>query len=123
MDKTRRFSEARPEEVKQAPIRPKITTDYAGIKEEQKLEAFVGGFGDEETEEARKPKGLRMPSRPGQTEVDEHNLNHCPFRAWCAHCVAGKAVSDGHYHSGETEDGVPIISIDYMYLTEEGQEE
>jgi len=52
--------------VKQVLIRPKIITDYAEIKEEQKLEAFVGGFGDEETEEARKPKGIRMPSRPGQ---------------------------------------------------------
>ncbi len=51
------------------------------------------------------------------------------FRDWCPHCVKGRGESYPHRRTFQ-ESGVPIISMDYMYLgidlgqeesTEEGQ--
>ena len=41
----------------------------------------------EDPEEARKVIVRSVESRPRQEEVDEHNVNHIPFRSWCTHCV------------------------------------
>ena len=63
----------------------------------------------------------RVESRPSQEEVDEHNVNHIPFRSWCLHCVKGKAVNQGH--SKRVDDSeVPIVSIDYAYVNEDGED-
>ncbi len=62
-------------------------------------------------------------SRPRQEEVDEHNVNHIPFRSWCAHCFKGKANNQGHSSSasGSHESEVPVVSIDYAFVNEDGE--
>ena len=62
-------------------------------------------------------------SRPGQEEVDDHNVNHIPFRSWCTHCVKGKANNQGHSSSasGSNESEVPVVSIDYAFVNEDGE--
>ena len=63
-------------------------------------------------------------SRPKQEEVDEHNVNHILFRSWCTHCVKGKANNQGHSisASGSHESEVPIVSIDYAFVNEDGED-
>ncbi len=39
----------------------------------------------------------------------------------CAHCVKGKAVNQGHSRRTENSE-VPIVSIDYAYVNEDGEE-
>ncbi len=63
----------------------------------------------------------RVKGRPGQEEVDEHNVNHIPFRSWCLHCVKGKAVNQGHSRRVDVSE-VPIVSIDYAYVNEDGED-
>ena len=46
---------------------------------------------DIQDEEGMTIKGLKAPRGPTQKEVEEHNMTHWQFRAWCAHCVRGKA--------------------------------
>ena len=53
-------------------------------------------------------------------EVDERNVSHIPFRSWCAHCVKGKAVNQGHSRRTVASE-VPIVSIDYAYVNEDGE--
>ena len=36
------------------------------------------------------------PRRPSQQEVEKHGLTHVPYRAWCGHCVSGRAVRGPH---------------------------
>ena len=47
-------------------------------------------------EEADVARGVREPGNPSQADRDEHELTHCPFRAWCAACVRGQAKDDPH---------------------------
>ena len=54
---------------------------------------------------------------PSEAEVRLHNLTHLPFRDWCPFCVQGRAVSHPHYKVKE-ESKIPVISMDYMGLTE-----
>lgn len=47
-----------------------------------------------DSEEAVTPKAMRDPGQPAQREVDEHDLNHIPFRAWCEFCMKGECQHD-----------------------------
>ena len=60
-------------------------------------------------------RAREVATRPTKREVDEHNLDHGSFRAWCAHCVKGRAEAYAHRKDAE-EKGVPVISLDYMYM-------
>ena len=78
----------------------------------------------EDPEEARKVIVRNVESRPKQEEVDEHNVNHIPFRSWCAHYVKGKANNQGHHSSadGSHESEVPVVSIDDAFVNEDGED-
>eukprot|EP00435_Cladocopium_sp_Y103_P040755 s116_g11.t1 len=63
----------------------------------------------------------RTPILPSQSEIDEHNVTHVPFRAWCPFCIRGRGLSSGHFsrRSEAEEQQVPTISVDYMFLGDE----
>ena len=46
-------------------------------------------------------------------------MTHYPFRAWCKQCVMGRGVGRGHTKSA-SESSVPIVGMDYFYITKEG---
>ena len=74
-----------------------------------------------EAEEGRKAKVMRNPGNPTRAEIEEHELTHIPFMAWCAACVRGKAANNPHYKGageivGEEEDRLPKICMDYKFL-------
>ena len=64
--------------------------------------------------EAEAARGIRDPGQPSQADKDEHELTHCPFRAWCAACVRGQAKDDPHRKvAGEfAESDVTRVSMD-----------
>ena len=70
--------------------------------------------------EASKVAVLRAPREPTQREIEEHELNHCPYRAWCRSCVAGKGKSQQHWQDvlDEANRALPCISWDYAYMGE-----
>jgi len=68
-------------------------------------------------------KLLKAPHQPTQREIDEHEVNHIPFRAWCSACVRGRAKSDAHHLIGDSEKQeatIPVISVDYGFMGESG---
>ena len=50
------------------------------------------------------------PGSPTQAEVDEHNVDHFPFRAWCECCVQGRGT--GEQHVPGVESHIPILAFD-----------
>ena len=44
----------------------------------------------ESTEEEVQPRRVqRTPVLPTQSELDEHRIDHLPYRSWCPECVEG----------------------------------
>ena len=62
-------------------------------------------------------KTARAPGKPTSKEVEEHELTHCPYRAWCDHCVKGQAKDDGHSTvKGDLADSSVVrVSLDYCF--------
>ena len=55
-------------------------------------------------------------SAPSMKEKEEHFVSHFPFRAWCEHCVRGKAKAMKHVRVDHSEEQVPVISVDYCFM-------
>ena len=74
------------------------------------------------TSEMRRPKIMRAPSAPSRQERAEHEIAHCPFRAWCEDCVAGKSHAKSHFsgQAGSPESDVPLVAFDYAFMSENG---
>lgn len=66
--------------------------------------------------EARKVKVLRDPGAPTQTEIDEHNMTHLPFRPWCPSCIAGQARDKHHKKSTDQDKAIDEIVFDYGFF-------
>ena len=82
----------------------------------------AGGDPVRETEEseteARQAKAATIPARPSQKEVDNHMLTHLPYRAWCPHCVRGKAKGKPHPRDKDGSKTIPTMVLDYMFMHE-----
>ena len=46
--------------------------------------------------EAHDASFKNSPKRPTGEEVERHDATHCPYRSWCAACVAASAKEDPH---------------------------
>ena len=79
----------------------------------------------DDAQEGRKPVIACDPGRPTREEYASHRCTHWPFRAWCRHCVRGRAIASPHRTRTDEkrefrEDGrVPTISLDHCFLGSE----
>ena len=73
----------------------------------------------EAEEEGQLVNSLPTPNMPTQSERDEHDLTHYPYRSWCKHCVEGRGIEMRH-RVGDDHScrGVAIVAFDYMFMTE-----
>ena len=88
-------------------------------EEENMLRDYALGIRDrEEADPSQNPevKVKRGAEQPTAQEIAEHMVCHVPFRAWCPHCVSGKAKCNPHFKRFQPETGTPTISMDYMYM-------
>ena len=65
--------------------------------------------------------------KPTKAEIEDHEVHHCPFKAWCRHCVKGRAANRQHrQHKLEDEDEnlvpVPRVSMDYFFMSKKDEE-
>ena len=77
-------------------------------------------IGDElvEAEEETAPRdSLPNPELPSQSEIDDHNVDHCPYRSWCPHCVEGRAREMAHKLQDPGARKIATISFDYLFVT------
>ena len=58
------------------------------------------------------------PGKPTERQVEEHRRTHLPYRSWCRWCVLGRGR--GLQHRARLGSIVPIVGIDYFFLTSNG---
>ena len=63
---------------------------------------------------------LPTPELPSESEIAEHRVDHIPFRSWCKECLEGWGREDGHHACGGGSRSIPVISLDYMFLSRRG---
>ena len=68
-----------------------------------------------EGRELKLPSGVPVPSKD---MIRKHRkAGHCPYRPWCAHCVAGAANAPPHLARAPVEsDGTPEMHCDYAFF-------
>ena len=81
----------------------------------------------QEGEEGREAVKPRTAPRVSQKEREEHELTHTPCRAWCQHCVRGRARNTSHMaKKAEEEDKEPVpvkrVSMDYFFMSKQDEE-
>lgn len=64
-----------------------------------------------ESEEGRKPTSITVPYTPSLKDVEEHNLTHIPFRAWCVHCVKARGLEGQHRQKTNADVDNPMLSV------------
>ena len=73
----------------------------------------------ESGEEMSAPRRQRTPVEPTSAEKEEHEIaGHACFRAWCRHCIRGRAREWPHSQGFVDANGevVPVVSFDYCFL-------
>ena len=86
---------------------------------EDALEEGEVSIEDEPEEEAADLKHATNVASPSADDVERHRVTHYPYRSWCKQCVMGRGVGRGHAKSA-SESSVPIVGMDYFYVTKEG---
>ena len=71
---------------------------------------------DADFEEAPR-RVLRDPGQPTKEEIEEHNVDHTPYRSWCPSCVRARAIGTPHRMRQDTQE-VPVLGFDYLSATE-----
>ena len=49
---------------------------------------------EDEAEDLLPRRSSPDPGRPTQEEIDEHMIDHLPFRSWCEECVKGRGTGE-----------------------------
>ncbi len=58
------------------------------------------------------------PGKPTDNQIEEHRMAHLPYRSWCRWCVLGRGR--GLQHRARAGSLIPIVGIDYFFLTSAG---
>ena len=58
------------------------------------------------------------PGKPTDNQIEEHRMTHLPYRSWCRWCVLGRGR--GLQHRARAGSLIPIVGIDYFFLTSAG---
>ena len=83
----------------------------------------VEGIEELEELEARTPVIARKPKTPTKAEIDAHFPLHADYRDWCPHCLAGKGISNQHRRGDNSEAIGTTVSMDYLFMVPEEEDE
>jgi len=80
---------------------------------------------EDEGEEGRVARQIPAPMKVSDREREEHELTHTPYRAWCPYCVRARGKNTAHMKNKDKqrdrEEGVPRISMDYFFMSQEDE--
>ena len=71
--------------------------------------------GEAEHQDSAARRAAPDPGQPSQSEIDDHNIDHWPYRSWCEHCVAGRAIGEPHVPGPASQ--IPVVAFDYLFIT------
>ena len=72
-----------------------------------------------EAEEVEERKILPTPILPSQADIDQHWIDHIPYRSWCGTCVGGRGRKRPH-HRTNGKRKIPTVVFDYCCLSRDG---
>ena len=116
LKKTINSAAGRPERaaegVEPAAGRPECAAE--GVEPE--MECHPCGEGIDEAE-AGKRETIRVatPYKPSQKEVDDHDLNHLPYRSCCKHCIRGRGKETSNQQPCGEDRTVPEFHMDFCF--------
>ena len=64
-------------------------------------------------EETEARKVLPTPILPSQAKIDEHWLDHLPYRSWCGTCVSGRGRERPHLRT-HGKRKIPTVVFDLL---------
>ena len=83
------------------------------------LEPVVEGDVDSDCDgETSGMKVRPQPRKPSAQEVENHMVDHYPWRSWCRYCVQSSSRGDHHQRQDEDQNDIPVISFDYAFFTD-----
>ena len=65
-----------------------------------------------DAEEAEERKVLPTPVLPSQADIDEHWIDHYPYRSWCGKCVEGRGRERPHFRVADRRK-IATVVFDY----------
>ena len=66
---------------------------------------------------------LLAPGMPTAAERAKHEVDHCPYQAWCRSCVAGRGKADAHFRGESEEEGVAYVATDHAFMGEKVEDD
>ena len=78
----------------------------------------VEGEVNADEEDVQPMRTLRTPDLPSREVIEEHRIDHYPYRTWCSHCVEGVGREDGH--CSVESHAIAMISMDYFFVSRPG---
>ena len=69
-------------------------------------------------EEAVIPRVVRGVNDPTAAERVLHDKTHLLYRSWCKYCVMGRGKDLPHRSRDRSENGLPIIGVDFFFIGE-----
>ncbi len=73
-------------------------------------------FDDFAGQECVAPRIPPDPGQPTQKQLDDHRVDHLPFRSWCPGNVAGRATGEQHVVRKDPKQ-IATFSMDHLYCT------
>ncbi len=73
---------------------------------------------DEGEMEVENLKHAVDPGQPTSKQIEEHRKTHLPYRLWCKWCILGRGR--GLQHRKSPSSRIPIIGLDYFFITAGG---
>ena len=102
-------------------------SEAAGKRGDESMEAEVLPAEEGEEGEIVAPeqdvqplKTLPTPVLPSQADIDEHNIDHNPYRSWCNSCVCGQGREAAHGRQEPGRRHISVVSFDYFFVAKKG---
>ena len=69
---------------------------------------------DEADQEVEPQRTAPDPRLPTEAEVDDHRIDHTPYRLWCEWCRRARGLGEQRGRGVGAEHLVPVIAMDYF---------
>ena len=94
--------------------------DCSEVLTGEETTASEEGHVEIEAEDVQPRQTLITPTLPTQQEIDDHMVDHTPYRAWCDACVAGRGQETPHRPVDPDRRNISVVSFDYFFVTSDG---
>ena len=62
------------------------------------------------------------PELPTEAEVDDHRIDHTPYRSWCEWCRRARGLGEQRGHGANKPHLLAVLAMDYFFLTRDSVE-